>query len=159
MAGFYNYGYPNYQQPALQYQQVQPTQQTQQIQNGGFVSVRSKQEALMWPIAPGSSITFKDETAPYVYTKTMGFSQLDRPQFETYRLIKEDEPEARQNAVQQGQTQQSTENTKAVDYALKSDLEVLVAAYNKLQSEIEKLKSDFDQPLAKIEEKGDENDV
>lgn len=156
MAGFYNYGYPNYQQPIQQYQ---PTQQTQQIQNGGFVSVRSKQEALMWPIAPGSSITFKDETAPYVYTKTMGFSQLDRPQFETYRLIKEDEPEARQNAVQQGQAQQPTENTKAVDYALKSDLEVLVTAYNKLQSEIEKLKSDFNQPLASIEEKGDEDIV
>lgn len=138
MAGFYNYGYPNYQQPALQYQQVQPTQQTQQIQNGGFVSVRSKQEALMWPIAPGSSITFKDETAPYVYTKTMGFSQLDRPQFETYRLIKEDEPEARQNAVQQQNN---------ADYALKSDLEVLVTAYNRLQNDFEVIKKTLNQPM------------
>lgn len=145
MAGFYNYGYPNYQQPALQYQQVQPTQQTQQIQNGGFVSVRSKQEALMWPIAPGSSITFKDETAPYVYTKTMGFSQLDRPQFETYRLIKEDEPEARQPAVQQGQASQSTENTS---YALKSDVEVLVAAYNRLQKDFDEIKASMNQPVA-----------
>jgi len=155
MAGFYNYGYP-YNQPAMQYQQLQQTAPQQQIQNGGFVSVRSKQEALMWPIAPGSSITFKDETAPYVYTKTMGFSQLDRPQFETYRLIKEDEPEARQNAVQQGQTPQSTESTKTAEYALKSDLEILVTAYNKLQSEIEKLKSDMDQPLI-ADEKGDES--
>ena len=145
MAGFYNYGYPNYQ-PAMQYQQVQPAQQTQQIQNGGFVSVRSKQEALMWPIAPGSSITFKDETAPYVYTKTMGFSQLDRPQFETYRLIKEDESEARQNAVQQGRMSQPTENTKTADYALKSDLEILVTAYNKLQRELEEMKASLNQP-------------
>lgn len=155
MAGFYNYGYPNYQQPAMQYQQVQQTA-PQQIQNGGFVSVRSKQEALMWPIAPGSSVTFKDETAPYVYTKTMGFSQLDRPQFETYRLIKEDEPEAHHNAVQQGQTSQSIESTKTAEYALKSDLEILVTAYNKLQAEIEKLKSDMDQPLI-ADEKGDES--
>lgn len=158
MAGFYNYGYPYNQQPAMQYQQVQQTA-PQQIQNGGFVSVRSKQEALMWPIAPGSSITFKDETAPYVYTKTMGFSQLDRPQFETYRLIKEDEPEARQNAVQQGQQTRAIDNTKTAEYALKSDLEILVTAYNKLQSEIEKLKSDMDHPLISNEEKGDDSVV
>ena len=151
MAGFYNYGYPNYQ-PAMQYQQVQQTAPQQQIQNGGFVSVRSKQEALMWPIAPGSSITFKDETAPYVYTKTMGFSQLDRPQFETYRLIKEDEPEAHQMAVQQGQTQQTTENAKAADYALKSDLEILVTAYNKLQKELEEMKASLNQPTEVTED-------
>ena len=98
----------------------------------------------MWPIAPGSSITFKDETAPYVYTKTMGFSQLDRPQFETYRLIKEDEPEARQPAVQQGQASQSTENTS---YALKSDVEVLVAAYNRLQKDFDEIKASMSQPI------------
>lgn len=156
MAGFYNYGYPymqQYQQPVNQ----QSMQQQPQIQNGGFVSVRSKQEALMWPIAPGSSITFKDETAPYVYTKTMGFSQLDRPQFETYRLIKEDEPEATQSATQHGQTSQATENAKAANYALKSDLEVLVTAYNKLQSEIDKLKEEMEQPIVKAE--GAENDA
>lgn len=144
MAGFYNYGYPymqQYQQPMTQQAQQQP-----QIQNGGFVSVRSKQEALMWPIAPGSSITFKDETAPYVYTKTMGFSQLDRPQFETYRLIKEDEPEARQSVTEQGQ---STQITESANYALKSDLEVLVAAYNRLQADLENLKADMEQPITK----------
>lgn len=31
--------------------------------------------------------------APYVYTKTMGFSQLDRPIFEKYKLIKEEIPD------------------------------------------------------------------
>ena len=146
MAGFYNYGYPYTGQQAPQYMQTaQPNMQnTQQIQNGGFVSVRSKQEALMWPIAPGSSITFKDETAPYVYTKTMGFSQLDRPQFETYRLIKEEPPEAPQMV-----TEQSKEGTavKSPDYALKSDLEVLITAYDRLQKEIEDLKGELTQPI------------
>lgn len=85
----------NYQQAyQLQTQQQMP-QQTQplQIQNGGFVPIRSEQEARNYPVAPGNSVTFKDETAPYVYTKTMGFSSLDRPIFEKYRLIKEDAPD------------------------------------------------------------------
>ena len=81
--------YPMYNQPIIPTPQVQPaTQQT--IQKGGFVSVRNETEARNYPVAPGNSITFKDETAPYVYTKTMGFSQLDRPSFEKYKLVKED---------------------------------------------------------------------
>lgn len=84
--------YPQYQQQyQMQPQMQQPqVQQPQQIQNGGFVSVRNEMEARNYPIAPGNSVTFKDETAPYVYTKTMGFSQLDRPIFDKYRLVKEE---------------------------------------------------------------------
>lgn len=70
--------YPNYYQ------------QPQQIQNGGLVSVRGINEARNYPVAPGNSVTFKDENSPYIYTKTMGFSQLDRPIFEVFRLTKED---------------------------------------------------------------------
>lgn len=66
-------------------QQIQP-----QIQNGGFVMVRSELEARNYPVAFGNSVTFKDETAPYIYSKTMGFSQLDRPIFEKYKLVKEE---------------------------------------------------------------------
>ena len=86
----YNFGYP-YQYPQQQMQQ--PMQQQMQIQNGGFVSVRSEAEARNYPVAYGNSITFKDETAPYVYTKTMGFSQLDRPVFEKFKLVREDAQE------------------------------------------------------------------
>lgn len=85
--------YPQYQpmQNMQNMQQMQPQMQPpQQIQNGGFVSVRNEMEARNYPIAPGNSVTFKDETAPYVYTKTMGFSQLDRPIFDKYRLVKEE---------------------------------------------------------------------
>ena len=98
----------------------------------------------MWPIAPGSSITFKDETAPYVYTKTMGFSQLDRPQFETYRLIKEEPPEAPKTATEQSK---DVPTVKSPDYALKSDLEVLISAYDRLQKELEDLKGELNQPI------------
>lgn len=76
----YNNFYPQYYQ-----QTAQPMAQ----QNSGFVSVRSEAEARNYPVAFGNSVTFKDENAPYVYTKTMGFSQLDTPLFEKYRLVKE----------------------------------------------------------------------
>ena len=64
-------------------------QPQQQPQNGSLVTVRGMQEAMNYPVALGSSVTFKDETAPYIYTKTMGFSQLDRPSFEVFKLVKE----------------------------------------------------------------------
>lgn len=65
-------------------------QMPQQPPQSPFVSVRNEMEARNYPVAYGNSVTFKDENAPYVYSKTMGFSQLDKPIFEKYRLIKED---------------------------------------------------------------------
>lgn len=89
---------PSYYSPYYQqnYQQsmYQSSSNSQQIQNGGFVSVRNETEARNYPIAYGNSVTFKDENAPYIYTKTMGFSQLDNPVFEKYRLVKEQPVEA-----------------------------------------------------------------
>lgn len=95
-----NYYAPYYyqQQPQMQMQpQAQAQQAPQmpqpQIQNGGFVSVRNESEARNYPIAIGTSVTFKDENAPYIYNKTMGFSQLEAPKFDKYRLVKEDATE------------------------------------------------------------------
>lgn len=83
--------YNSFYNPYMQYQQPYMQQQPQQIQNSGFVSVQSMTEAFNYPVAPGNSITFKDENAPYVYTKTKGFSPLEQPVFEKYRLVKEEE--------------------------------------------------------------------
>lgn len=63
-----------------------------QMRQTGFVRVRSRAEAESYPIAPGSSVTFVDETAPLVYVKTLGPSQFDRPTMETYRLERIEEP-------------------------------------------------------------------
>ena len=89
MANFPNYYMYN---PNFQSQQnLQPNMQpNQQIQNGGFIPVPNEAFARNYPVAYGNSVTFKDESAPYIYTKTMGFSQLEQPVFEKYRLIKED---------------------------------------------------------------------
>lgn len=79
---------------AFQNQPMQMQQQQAQaqmpIQSSGFITVRSEVEARNYPVAFGNSVTFKDENAPYVYTKTMGYSQLDTPRFEKYKLVKEE---------------------------------------------------------------------
>ena len=79
----YNY-FPAYLYP----QQIQSG-----AQNGSFISVRSVEEAYNYPVAPGNSITFRVENTPYVCTKTKGFSALDQPVFERYRLVKEEMPQ------------------------------------------------------------------
>ena len=95
----YNNYFPQYYQPPIQAQQ---NYQIQQNQTSDFIPVPNEEFARNYPVAPGRSVTFKNENAPYVYTKTMGFSQLDRPIFEKYRLIREedapDDSESRQNA-------------------------------------------------------------
>lgn len=113
----YNYGY----YPQQNYM-AQAQQQPQQIQNGGLISVRNEMEARNYPIAPGNSITFKDENSPYVYTKTMGFSQLDRPTFEKFRLVKEDIAETVQNGSNSAQTQNPINLS---DYVKKSEFDQL----------------------------------
>lgn len=114
-----------------QYYNQYPSQNQQQtaIQSGNLISVPNESEARMYPVAPGNSVTFKDENQPYIYTKTMGFSQLDRPVFERYKLIKEEiaEQPLPQNADK---------------YALKNDLADLVNKVMDLQEEILALKGD-----------------
>lgn len=132
--------YINAYQP---YQQMQPQAQTvqqPQIQNGGFISVRSAQEAFNYPVALGNSVTFKDETAPFIYVKTRGFSQLEEPVFEQFQLVKVE-------------TQQKTAETVPItneveqkfdinNYALKSDLEALQSEINFLKKKVSDLKLD-----------------
>lgn len=87
MAFNYPYLFPQLQQPQM-------PQIGQQAQASSIVSVRSEEEARSYPVAFGNSVTFKDENAPYIYTKTMGFSQLDTPKFERYKVVKEESEEA-----------------------------------------------------------------
>lgn len=140
---YYPQFYP--QNPQLQTMQppVMPTVQiptpqmaTQQIEplSGGLVNVRNETEARNYPVGYGKSVTFKDETAPYVYTKTMGFSQLEQPRFEKYRLVRED-AETPNNAVENAKT----ENLPT--YAEKAEIEDVRAEIKALKDDIAKLKS------------------
>ena len=109
-------------------QQAQPQMQPQ-IQSP-FVTVRSEAEARNYPVAYGNSVTFKDETAPYVYSKTMGFSQLDKPIFEKYRLIKEESEE-----------KEEKKEIKDTKYdSIKEELDNLKSQINTLWDEMDSLK-------------------
>lgn len=98
----------------------QNNQQYAPIQNG-LVSVRNEMEARSYPIAYGNSVMFKDETLPYIYVKTMGFSQLEQPKFEKFKLVKE-EPEEEIKVAYAEQTE--------VD-ALRKELEALKESLEK----------------------------
>lgn len=127
------------QQPQQNYTPTQPQQNSQmqpvQIQNGGFIPAPNEMYARNYPVAPGNSVTFKDESAPYVYTKTMGYNQLETPRFEKYRLVKEeDAPQTPVNAPT------ISSNDKTMDlsrYALKTELEALQAKIEGIEKKFE----------------------
>lgn len=111
-------------------QQTQPTQTTPQptqAQQGVFVRVQSEQEARSYPVAPGNSVTFIDENAPYCYTKAVDASALDRPRFERYRLVKEDD-----------QPTPKDEPKDAPQYALVDDVEALARRLAALEKKLKK---------------------
>lgn len=138
----------NQQQQIPNIQQNMQAQQMQ-IQNGGLVSVRSEDEARNYPVAPGNSVTFKHETEPFVYTKTMGFSQLDHPVFETFRLVKEE-------------TQNSPkidDNKNNIDLSAYAKKEELTAFSDELTAIVERLtaleRNSTKKVLVKKKESGD----
>jgi len=167
MAGYpyYNQGYfnqypmngyyqQNFQQPTVQQAQPQMPQMQQiqqgfaqnqnQIQNGGFVTVRSESDARNYPVAPGMSVTFKHETAPYCYTKTMGFNQFEAPRFEKFRLVKEEDET--QVTSENGEKEQAPEIVYAKEKDL-GDLASVVKALNEItagiKADVENLKADM----------------
>ena len=142
---FYSPYFPqNYPQIAPQQvqqpQQMQPVQQTQpqpqQMQNGGFMVVPSEDIARTYPVAPGNCVTFKIEGKPIVMEKSMGFSQLEAPRIDRYRLVREEDiPEI-------------PEPVKEADYS--QDLDELKQSFNKsmeeIWSEINGIKSQISKP-------------
>lgn len=112
---YYN-GFPaSYQPYYSQYQQTM--YQNQQNPQSCFIRVQNENDAKMYPVAPGNSVVFLDENAPYCYTKTVFASQLDRPKFEKYRLVKEDENTTTDTQYSNAQTQ-----TDLSMFALKTDV-------------------------------------
>lgn len=147
---------PNFQQQQQVPNNIQPSfqqsQQPQQIQNGGFVSVHNENEARNYPIAPGNSVTFKDENAPYVYTKTQGFSQLDRPIFEKYRLVKEEDIQVQQATQNAPVSNENARQANDTEYAKKDEITAL-------WDEIETLKSKFSEFAKMPKEKVEKSEV
>lgn len=139
------YGYPSpsyYPQMQNMYgTQQQPVQQTlqQQIRSGGIVSVANEDEARRYPVAPGYTVTMRDENGPYLYEKTMGYSQLDQPIFRKARIVFEDD------ATHEEKKEEPAEPPKV--YAELKQLEALRDAvaieFKKMRDWIESLKEEY----------------
>lgn len=125
--------YPNYlNYPNNQMMPQQMPQQMPQMQSylaPTIVNVRSEAEARNYPVGLGNSVMFKDETKPYIYTKTMGYSQLDRPIFKKY-LLEEEETD--------GNATETPQADNVPQYALKSDLEPIMEQIQAIQEEMKK---------------------
>ena len=96
----------------------QPQNTIPQAPQSGFVTVHSEDEALRYPIAPGNSITFKIEGQPTIIEKSMGFSQLESPKIEKFKLVKADAPQ----------------ETPPPKYALAADLDRIDAEIKRIKS-------------------------
>lgn len=103
-------------------QMQQQTQQAQPTQNG-FVRVQCENDARMYPVAPGNSVVFVDENLPYCYTKTVEHSQLDRPKFERYRLVKEEDTPP-------------LDPTPVIQYAPKTETDAIWAEINAIKEKL-----------------------
>ena len=126
-----NYG--NFMQPSIPYV---PNQ------NGSIIHVQSESQAKEWPVAPGNSVTFIDDSAPYCYTKSMGMSQFDPPIFKRFRLIEEESNGAPIQAPQQSQPTQN--------YLTKEEVEMIFEEYVKKDA-IEPLEKRLDSVCKKLE--------
>ena len=133
-ATYQPFQYQQYQQ-YHQYQNFQQMpQQPQQIQNGGFISVHNIQEAINYPVAPGNSVTFKDENSPYIYVKTKGFSQLEEPIFKKFRLIEESDTQPEEST-----TTVTEQAVNYADFAKQADVTALWGEIDALKKQITEL--------------------
>lgn len=131
--------YQNYQQMPQQIPQMNSFQNgnssQMQIQNGGFISVHNIQEAFNYPVAPGNSVTFKDENSPYIYVKTKGFSQLEEPIFKKFRLIEESDTQPQESVT----TTQNEQTINCADFAQKADVTALWSEIDALKKQMAEL--------------------
>ena len=137
----YDYAGRPYYPPMQQYQQPMPAQPQpqQQIRSGGIVSVLSEEAARNYPVAPGVTVTMRDESAPYLYEKTMGFSQLEPPVFRKARIIFEDAQEAPTEPQAAAAVYAELDQLEALRDAVASDIRDLQAQLKKESSEIRSL--------------------
>ena len=161
MAFYNSYQYPQYgyqpqqpqipQQMAQQMPQQMPQQPVQQIQNGGFLAAPNEEYVRSYPVALGNCVTFKIEGKPYVMEKSMGFSQLDSPKIEKYRLVKE-EPEEVANLPEDGKN-----NSKEINATLDELIGEIEAIKADIKAIKEKLKN-ITKPVAKKVSKDEDDD-
>ena len=133
---FYNPNFPGYFNPNYS---GYVTQGQQTVQNGGFITVQSEDEAKSYPVAHGASVTFRDENQPYIYTKTLGFGQFDTPTFEKYKLTKETAQDTRR--AESAPPRQLSEILP--DYVTKGEFEALCAELDSIKEAVGKIRREL----------------
>lgn len=58
-----------------------------------LIPTRGKEPVMNFPMTPGATVYFIDETAPFIYVKTAGYPPFGGVTVETIRLVKEEEPQ------------------------------------------------------------------
>lgn len=126
-------------------QDQQMSQQTQPViqKSSDLISVRNMEEAQNYPVAIGNSVTFKDENEPYLYIKTMGFSQFDKPKFEKIRLVKEDDE------IESNEQTESKEEKPSFDVTVLNDINESIQT---LDDETKEMKVDIDYLKNRVDE-------
>jgi flagellar biosynthesis/type III secretory pathway protein FliH len=128
------------QQPQNCQQQNMPQNQLQ-IQNGGFMQIPTEEMARSYPVAPGNCVTFKIEGKPIVMEKSMGFSQLEAPRIDRYRLVREED----------------TPNTSNLPQEPSETSEKDINMFNDIKGQVEEIRADLDdikKRLEKVEDLG-----
>lgn len=133
-----NFGYYPYQNNNPYQQQLIQQMQAQQSSNN-FVHVPSEDVARAYSVAPGGSVTFINDNAPYCYTKTVGFSQFDTPVFRKFRLVEETNSSEQSQAQKPQQDQTIPENPGVLSEieALKTKVESLENRLNELTKPVQ----------------------
>ena len=131
--------YPQIMQP----QPYQPSvpQTVQQTQNSSFIHVQSETQAREWQVAPGGSVTFINDNAPYCYTKSLGLSQFDSPVFKRFRLV--EESDVPQNVQNTPETALQSQGIDLSAYVSKAEFEPICALISGIKAELETIRKDL----------------
>lgn len=131
-------------------QQLMQMQQQLQQSNNGFIHVPSEDVARNYSVAPGGSVTFINDNAPYCYTKTAGFSQFDAPIFRKFRLVEEtgDQKQEPQEAAPSMSTNMTDALMKDLE-ALKHRVEALEGNFKFASQNQQKERKPKNEPIDK----------
>ena len=105
-----------------------------------FMSIRGKEIAVNYPIAPNNTIIFRDELEPYIYVKSMGYSPLDKPVMDIY---KREEPISTQETASNAKEDNSTIEKMQDD--IKAILDDIDGIKKKLNTRPRRKESDDDE--------------
>lgn len=141
----YSQQMPIMQMQSQQNQAQQANHNTPPMQNGGFIMVRSEEEAYRYPVASGNCVTFKVENEPIVIEKSMSFSQLDNPKIDRYRLVREE-------VVEEPKPIEAIEVEQSHDDGIKDELQAIRREIEGIKKKLYSTNQNQSKPVAKKRE-------